>query len=386
MKDKNFRQKTPLLIKYVLIWFMLMGVFVINASRTAGQGLRLLIIDVRTGFADNPFLLHQFKNKLLFLSVLFVILIAVTLFTEDFKLRLKIGKWKAELGPESGILRWGSNLCLVAVTFCFIGMVVILAGPQLQQTDRGGWRGDLLVAHACGGIEGMDYTNSADAFERSYQEGIRVMEVDFQLTSDDRLVCVHEWDAQMDSNHEEGYVYSREEFMNIQVFDRFTPMSLETLFELMRTYEDVWIITDTKDTDWAMIKKDFQVLVETAEEMDSLDLLDRFVVQLYNYDMYDAVEEVYPFPSYILTLYMMGEPDDTRFTEYCRFCKSRDIDFITMWDYWVTPQLISIAQVYGMDIYVHTVNDLDDMERLRDMGVRGVYTDYLTPQMVEEKD
>ena len=349
------------------------------------EGFSLLMVDIKTGFADNPILPLQLRNKMIFLAVTFVLFTLGILFAEDFQLKLGLGKWKMELSPGSGVLRWGSNLCLAVVALGFLCTTVFFVKKDLQHTGSEGWEGDLLIAHAGGGIEEVDYTNSIEAFENSYQKGIRTMEIDFQITSDDRMVCLHYWETQINSDYEAGYVYSEEEFMNIQIFDSYTPMSLETLFELMRKYEDTWIITDSKHPDGAAVQKDFQILVDTARETDSLDLLDRFVVQIYNYEMYDLVDNIYPFPSYILTLYMLGSPDNGRIMEYCRFCKSKGVNAITMWDNWVTPQVMSVAETYGMDIYVHTVNKIDDLKQLRDIGVKGFYTDYIFPENLEKE-
>lgn len=380
-----FREKMTLIVKYALMWFMAAGILVLGASHAVGENFPLLAMDLRMGFSDNPGLFLMFRNKLILLSFLFVILIVMTACTQDFCLRFKMGKWQTELNPHSQVLRWGSNLCLAAVAICFAGMSAVAVVPQMRQADRGGWEGDALIAHACGGIEGMNYTNSVEAFRHSYENGFRTIEVDFGRTLDDRFVCVHDWDARLNGKYPAGHVYSEEEFMKIQVYDHFTPMSLETLFGLMREYTDVWIITDTKDDDWETIRKDFQILYDTARETDSLELLDRFVVQLYNYDMYDAVEAIYPFPSYILTLYKLGQPDNARFIEYCRFCKARNIRAITMWDSWVSAQMTEIADLYGIDIYAHTVNDEDAAENLEAMGVAGIYTDFLTPENIKGK-
>lgn len=374
------KSKFIVLIKLALIWFMVAVILIIRACWRLKESFSLLMIDIRTCFTYNHILPLQLINKMVFLVITFVLFTLGILFTEDFQLKLRFGKRKIELSPGSGILRWGSNLCLAVVALGFLCTTVLFVKQDLQPAGSEGWEGDLLIAHACGGIGEVDYTNSVEAFENSYQKGIRTMEIDFGLTSDDRMVCIHEWGVQMNSDYEAGYIYSEEEFMNIQIFDSYTPMSLETLFELMRKYEDTWIITDSKHPDGAAVQKDFQILVDAARETDSLDLLDRFVVQIYNYEMFDLVDNIYPFPSYILTLYMLGSPGNGRIMEFCRFCKSRGVNAITMWDSWATPEVIAAAETCGIDIYVHTVNKIDELKRLRDMGVKGFYTDYIFPE------
>lgn len=54
-----------------------------------------------------------------------------------------------------------------------------------------------------------------------------------------------------------------------------------------------------------------------------------------------------------------------------------------MWYYWATPEVMEIAKDYGIEVYVHTVNDTEDVEKLKSMGVKGFYTDFLTPEIIE---
>ena len=49
------------------------------------------------------------------------------------------------------------------------------------------------VAHAGGGIRGKTYTNSLDALDQNIKNGFVYFEIDFSLTKDDQLVCLHDW-------------------------------------------------------------------------------------------------------------------------------------------------------------------------------------------------
>ena len=52
---------------------------------------------------------------------------------------------------------------------------------------------------------------------------------------------------------------------------------------------------------------------------------------------------------------------------------------ITMWAHLANEQVLQIAKESGIEIYVHTVNDLDQAKKLRAIGVKGFYTDFLAP-------
>ena len=70
------------------------------------------------------------------------------------------------------------------------------------------------------------------------------------------------------------------------------------------------------------------------------------------------------------------------FIEHCRFCKNRGIKGITMWESWVNSDNLATAKRYGLDIYVHTVNSIELLEKDEARGVRGFYTDFVYPEML----
>ena len=50
-----------------------------------------------------------------------------------------------------------------------------------------------VIAHAFGGIDSYDYTNSYEALVANYNLGTRVFEIDIATTSNGDLVLLHEW-------------------------------------------------------------------------------------------------------------------------------------------------------------------------------------------------
>ena len=374
------REKISLAAKVLILWLLGVFFFLIHACYMR-EGCSVLFLDIKTHFVDNPELIMYYKNKLILLTAVCAVLLTAVFVTEDFRWRVKILKWRLTISPQSDRFRRVSNWGLILLSLALVIVGFLVAKPEIARVFSEGWRGDALIAHACGGIDGQPYTNSVEAFEQSYAKGMRTIEVDFRLTSDDKLVCCHTWNEQLCGDYEAGHIYSEEEFLNIRIYDRYTPMSLETLLELMKKYEDVWIVTDTKFWEEQDVQKEFGILLETAESTDSMEVLNRFVIQLYTHEMYDVVEEIHSFPSYILTLYMIGGVDREHFTEHCRFLADRGIGSITMWYYWVSPEVMEIADRYGISVYVHTVNNMEDVEELRDMGVKGFYTDDIYPEI-----
>ena len=169
------------------------------------------------------------------------------------------------------------------------------------------WTQDITIAHAFGGIDGVSYTNSLEAFRENYAKGHRTFEVDFSVTSDDRLVCLHDWDKGEQNGVTTGGATSEDEFLSAKFAGKYTTLSLAGLFDLMKEYPDIWIVTDTKDGGEKQVKRDFEILVATAKEMNAEDTLARFVVQFYNEKMFRVIEDVWPFDNYIFTLYQLWD-------------------------------------------------------------------------------
>lgn len=245
---------------------------------------------------------------------------------------------------------------------------------------------DRIVTHALGTVDGVSYTNSKEALEKSYQNGMRYLECDFSMTADNQIVACHDWGywnrhrQDAGNSGKEEYVPTLEVFMNTQVQGNYTSLSGEDIILFMKAHPDVYIITDTKytgrDTSEESAEAPFKALVELAIENDCQEVLDRFVIQIYHAYMYkDIVENIYPFSNCIFTLYQEGyQGDEDAMEEYAEFCMLHNIDVITMNAEYYCDALLDIANRYDLQIFVHTVNDKDEIQTFLEKGI-GVYTD-----------
>ncbi len=382
MSKKEMPKKITIILKMILLWLaLLVGVLYLGYHAT-GEAFSMVWIDLLSSFEDCPQVLLYCKNKWLMISAVFVVLTVFIGITDEVQWKTIFSRRQIVLTPAT---RWIHTITKLGMCFSVVfiaGLSYLALSPTFKLMTTQHWEQDRLIAHACGGIDNTVYTNSYEAFELSYEQGMRTIEVDFMLTADDKLVCCHDWERALSSSYKEGHVYTEEEFLNIKIYDKYTPLSVDMLFELMKKYDDIWIVTDTKETEKEEIQKEFRFLLERAEATQSMEVLDRFVVQLYNLEMYDAVEEIYSFPSYILTLYEMGPLTAENHTFIGRYCRQRGIETITMPHEWANPDHVGMVEKYGIDIYVHTVNDMDKVEEMQSIGVKGFYTDYITPDLM----
>lgn len=237
-----------------------------------------------------------------------------------------------------------------------------------------------LVAHALGSIGDKKETNSKEAFLDSWSRGYRVVEADFAMTSDGTVVVRHDFEQdsyyQLEQKVNGPTQMSSTRYVNEKINFRYTPLTAKQLFELLMEYDDMYLITDSKSTDAESITKEFTAIVNTAKALGQESLLNRFVVQIYNDEMYHTVKNIYPFQNWIYTLYQVPNPD---YNVIGDFCVQNGIDVVTINYEVVTPQNVKLLNDKGIKVYAHTVNRMLDFQRLLSYGVYGIYTDYIKP-------
>ncbi len=248
------------------------------------------------------------------------------------------------------------------------------------------WLEHEYISHAFGGIDGYSYTNSLEAFEYNYEKGHRVFEVDFSLTADEDLVAVHDWSENTIINvcgldipeEKKDQALTKEEFLSYKIQGTFTPLSFYDVAVLMKEHPDMYIVTDTKETEDPYISKQFEQMRKIGEEVDP-EILDRIIPQIYNEEMFRIIMDIYDWKSIIYTLYNQGMGFSEENT--INFAYKEGIRVITT--YTSRSQTLFLKELLerNMVIYMHTYNTPEEVEYLKkEKGIRGVYTDFLLPE------
>lgn len=261
-------------------------------------------------------------------------------------------------------------------------LLVITLWPQ-EEEPATGFTAHKVIAHAMGGINNHTYTNTLDAFVANYEQGTRVFETDLLLTTDDKLVARHEWTGNMSRllgqldvlpAAKQGAVLSYEEVMDSPILTLYSPLDIDKIMDLMAAYPDAYIVTDTKELDPELVTRQFEHIVEAANRKDPA-LLSRIVPQIYSRDMLDVVKKVYDFPEVIFTLYQSYDSDE----QVIEFAQKTGVE-ITMPVTRATKSFVHKLKQAGARVYVHTVNEEDEITKLSRMGVDGFYTDFVSEE------
>jgi glycerophosphoryl diester phosphodiesterase len=108
-----------------------------------------------------------------------------------------------------------------------------------------------------------------EAIEQNYQRGHRVFEIDFSLTKDNELAAVHDW------NHGKGItqvgwidVPTNEEWKAKRIYGKYTTLDIDDIITLMEKYRDIFIVTDTKETQENIVAKQFKEIYKAGEQIN----------------------------------------------------------------------------------------------------------------------
>lgn len=266
----------------------------------------------------------------------------------------------------------------VVTTIIIIFLLYVMFFFTLKKNDSNNLlKTTKFIGHAFYGVDNIDYTNSKEAMEYGYENGIRIMEVDFLFTSDGDLVLNHFW--------ENGEWESSSEFLNKKIKDKYTAMNLDLLLEYMSYYDDMYIIIDTKENEYNNSKNIIDVYREIINKVRIYDenLLDRFIPQIYDFNIYKEINKLYEFKNKIFSIYKFSinnNPNLIKFITY--YCLLYDIDSIVIpYEYIqyniLNEEVISFINSKNINVFVNTINDKIIYEELINIGITGVYTDYL---------
>jgi glycerophosphoryl diester phosphodiesterase len=240
------------------------------------------------------------------------------------------------------------------------------------------------IAHAMGGIDGVRYTNSLEAFEHSYAAGFRVFEADFVRLRDGTIYVGHEG---MEPHYGLAKPFERATYAELRghrVYGKYTPLTGLGALALLRAHRDGYVVIDTKANSVEIITR----LLRAAS--GDPQVARRLLPHVADQRELDALRRSYPVQHYLLALYQTqwaGRYDDA---EALAFVRRNHAPAVMMWFRERDPTVslvendargrrytASFAQALrdaGAVVYVHSTGSADVMRPYADAGI-GVYSD-----------
>lgn len=222
------------------------------------------------------------------------------------------------------------------------------------------------VVHGGGAIDGYAGSNSLEAINAAYEAGHRTLELDFLLSADGYPVCLHDWSMYYSNDITDGVPMTLEAFRAVRIYERYTPLDLETLAGWLTAHPDVQIVTDVKDNNLGVLR----TIAKSHPELQA-----RFIPQIYAYDEYAPVRAM-GYTNIILTLYRLGEYNDKVNTEkIVPFAAARGLVAVTADVTIASEEFIAAFNEAGVPLAVHTVNGEAEQAALFSAGIGTIYTD-----------
>ena len=231
------------------------------------------------------------------------------------------------------------------------------------------------VAHAGGGIGGDTYTNSIDALNKNFARGFRYFELDFSLTADGQLVCLHDWErdfVRSFSVSPRGRLTLGEFLSLVNNHSRYQKCTLPSLARWMRAHPEAYIVTDVKDDDNLKALDLIRAALPNAGE--------RVIPQVYQpQELVPAAKKGFRQIIWMLYRYA-GSPDDviSSVAEFSLQSVAAPLA-ITMPRYLASKGLPEELARCGVPTFVHTINSPTEAAAFFSRGVSEVYTDFLAP-------
>jgi len=212
---------------------------------------------------------------------------------------------------------------------------------------------NLRVAHAGGQFEGKTYPNSIQSISFNTQY-TKYFELDFQLTKDRRLVCLHHPNVSNNYFHE----IKDEIFKNNYCYDKI-------LKDFLKKNKEVIIITDFKSDNIEGVS-----FIKDYFNQES----SRFIPQIYYENEYQKAKDL-GFDKIIFTFYRMSNHSNEQIS---KIIKQMDLFAITMDPARLRSGIIKKIDKNSFFVYVYTVNSfLRFLQYKIFFGADEIYTDTL---------
>jgi glycerophosphoryl diester phosphodiesterase len=279
------------------------------------------------------------------------------------------------------LVRFVSGLVIGLVAACIV--MALLARPARDHPFFA-HEGVLVMAHRGG--RGLWPENTLYAFQRAWDLGVDVLEMDVHSTSNGALVIMHD-DTVDRTTDGSGPIhgYTLAELKELDAGYRWTAddgatfpyrgqgITVPTLEEVFQALPDAPMNIEIKQVQPSIV-------APLCELVRAYGMAERVLVASFDQETIRAFRRACPEVAstagedevrvlYVLSRAWLGRiysapAEAAQVPEY-----SGDLHV-------VTPRFLSAAHGRGMEVHVWTVNEPDDMGRMLDLGLDGIITDY----------
>lgn len=233
-----------------------------------------------------------------------------------------------------------------------------------------------LISHAGAGLLEGRYSNSLEALQRGYADGLRLFEVDVHVSTDGHPILLHGWDQDLRQWFALPFgtwlrsfvssgkpIMTKTEFLGARMKYDLTQATLDTLADWIRNHPDVTVELNVKSN----VK---EILGAFARKYP--DLLGQIVAEVYDPADYAIIRSF----EYQNIVWVADQYDEQALLE---MAQRMDLFAIALRADHPSISLAKELNTMGIPLWAYTVNSIQVASRLSNLGVSGIYTDSLIP-------
>lgn len=218
-----------------------------------------------------------------------------------------------------------------------------------------------IIAHAGGATDEGRYSNSLTALDRSYALGIRWFEVDLAMTTDRKVVLLHDWDRAWRYWFGQSKPVTLAEFKAAKMRGGFKQATMDDLCR--------WIASKPDARVFLHMRREVAIEMAACNPRQTIAFVE-------SQERADEAKRA----GFALTA-INAEKGNLSAKEI----SSLRTDFAVMWDEeYSLAQMAQVAKVRR--VIVPTVNDPKEAAELKKSGVAGIMTDVLTDRLSNPAD
>ena len=242
----------------------------------------------------------------------------------------------------------------------------------------------LVMAHRGGG--GLWPENTLYAFDRAAEMGVDVLETEIHSTADNNLVLIHDETIDRTTNgtgpvssltlkelkeFDAGYKWTADGGRTFPFRDK--GVTVPTLEEVFTALPNIRINIDMKQINPS-------VAAQLCEMIHSFHMVEKVMVASFTSRALRSFRQICPGVAtsagrrevtlfFLMNLILFG-------AAYAPACHALQIPEYSSGLHVLTKRFLQTAHSHKLKVHVWTVNQMEDMKRLLQMGVDGIITDY----------
>jgi len=162
-----------------------------------------------------------------------------------------------------------------------------------------------------------------------------------------------------------------ETFKNSLVFNKYTPMTLDDMFDFMERYTDAYVSVDYKGD----VNEVYTQLVNKALSRDNgANILSRIIVNMYYFEDFDTINAIYPFINHVMREYVNHQ---VNYSEVIDFCITHDVHVVSVSAGYINDPGVELLHQYGIRTIVAICDYIEDMRNYCDNGTYMAVSNWL---------